>query len=164
MKHLKLIFSLFILSILSINLNAQSEKLSVYTFSKGRISIKLPGKATETVTAKDSYTIYQQMTTVNDNVYMLSYTLHQSNLSDPDHLTDVGAESFVEVFEGKLKNQKSTKKDGIKVIDCLIEKDGVHVLYKTFIKGQIQYQIVYISANEKALSKGKKYMKSYKLL
>ena len=114
------------------------------------MSVTFPGTFAEESSNTPESITHKISTTVDEQIYFASYTLHSTSLDGADNLDEVSLESFVETIGGTVKRQSAWIVKGMKGIQATIDAPevGSVMQYAVVLKGQLQYQLVVIAPVE----------------
>lgn len=118
-----------------------------YTSIDGKFSITFPA-AHESVSKKtENLTTVKTQATFEDQLYLVSYTIHKVKMMDRESLAASSLESFNEAVGGTITKQAKwaiKKHKGLQA-DIQIPAKNLIAEYRVILIGQIQYQITVFS-------------------
>jgi len=140
---------ILILSFSAFTSSVQAQKRYQFTTDEGNFKIKFPVEFTTERTEKESATTTKTSCTVDDQTFMASYTLHETELIDHIEMAEVSAESFGESINGTLQSKTDwtvNNHTGLIAIFDLPEVEA-KVEYRVVLVEQIQYQVIVLAKN-----------------
>jgi hypothetical protein len=141
----KLIFSLLVLvAALCSNVPAQEEPPGWITLAPegAGFSVLLPGKATESVTKKTSFTLHSFNVTVGRATYMASYSDYVPGKLDPATALTANRDKFNKSLQATLVSSREITVDGHTGIEFTSETPAANVKSQLFLIGDRMYQTV----------------------
>jgi hypothetical protein len=138
-----LLLSLFLLTIAA----APAAKKFKYQSAEGQMAIKFPAayEVSEEASNEDFKTI-KVSTTVGEQTYFASYTVHAVSLDEPEALTRHSLDAFNDRVGGEIQSTSDWKvKDSKGIIAHInMEAQGAKIEYRALIRSNIQYQILVV--------------------
>lgn len=145
-SHTILLFSiLFLLSSFS-----PPAKGFSYTSADGKVSASFPSEYTEKVTDGETYTTTQITSTVEGQSYMVSFTIHETDLSEEEGLEDISLNAFANAIAGDIQTKETWTYKGLEGVKARMysEESTAYVDYIVIFKGDIQYQFACYALSE----------------
>lgn len=122
-----------------------------YATKEGKFSITFPTTYESQDMSTDSYVSIQTQANLDEQLFFVTYNIHNSELTDHEGLAQTSLESFSGAMNGTITSQNDwmvKKNRGVKArID--IEGLGLVADYGVVLVGQIQYQVAVVSATDK---------------
>lgn len=140
-----------------------------YTYSsvKGKLSATFPGIYLSEETAGESYVTTQATATVDEQSYMVSFTIHETDLSQQDGLEEISAEAFANAIGGEIQAKDVYKSKGSKdglIVKMYNPENDAFVHYIVLFNDNIQYQFAsYAVGDAWSEKKAKAFFKTIKL-
>ena len=145
---------------------APDAKKYPYTSVEGKMSIKFPAAYEVDSNPSGKVTTVKITTTLNEQTFFASYSLHETEDMDHEKMAKVSLQSFSERVGGEITEESvwQVKKDkGVKAVIDMAEQES-KVQYQVILVGNIQYQIVVVASydawDQKAADK---FFKSFKI-
>ena len=140
----KLSFSLLVLVALFSNTPAQSDPSGWITLAPegAGFSVLFPGKATETVDKKTSYTLHSFNVTAGRGTYIASYSDYLPGKLDPTTALTANRDKFNKSLGAKLLSNREITLDGHTGIEFTGETPAANVRAQLFLIGNRMYQTV----------------------
>lgn len=134
-----------------------------YRNDEGKVSIKFPAEFDVTVEESETATTYQIISELGKDVFMLSFTFHETEMDDPYNLAQVSLESFNEAVGGELVKETDYKYEDYKGREAIVDLSdaGATVYYRVVIIGQIQYQLAVVDHSGNILDEKDKFFNSF---
>ncbi len=121
-----------------------------YASAEGKLMITFPVAYESTDMSTEDYTSIQTQANLDEQLFFVTYNIHNSELTDHESLAQTSLESFSGAMNGTITTQntwKVKKNNGLKArID--IPELGLVADYGVVLVGQIQYQVAVVSATE----------------
>ena len=137
-----------------------------YSASEAKLSVTFPGEFESSEQFEESYKSVKTQAVVDDMVFFVAYTIHETEMVDVEGLAKVSLDAFVEGLEGEVTEEttwKVNKQNGIKAL-IAVPKSALKGEYRVVIMDNIQYQIMVVSPEATYdQKKAKKFMKSFKV-
>lgn len=144
---------------------APSSKVN-YSAAEAKLSVVFPGDYETSEQFEESYRSIKVQCIVEDMVFFVAYTIHDSEMAEVDGLAKVSLNAFIEGLEGEATEEsiwKVNKKEGLKAL-IAVPETGLTGEYRVVIFDNIQYQIMAISPEASWDKKmAKKFFKSFKV-
>lgn len=162
----RLIFASFLLVLLvGVTSLAPAPKYK-YSSEEAKLKVTFPAEFKTTEKIKDSYRSKSTQAVYEDMVLFVSYTMHDSEMTDKKELTQVSLDAFTEGLDAEITEQSDwnvKKHEGVKA-KLEVSSNGLMGEYRVVIIGQIQYQITAVSAKDTWNDKvAQKFFKSFKV-
>ena len=145
---------------------APAKTVKKYSSKEGKMSVVFAAEYEVNTDNSDSFSTTKISSTVSENVYFASYTIHSETLTEREDLCKVSLESFNETLGGEITDQSSwniSKNKGMKA-DIYLAEQQAKIHYRVVIIGQIQYQFAVIAPDDQWNAAGAEaFMKSIKL-
>ena len=137
-----------------------------YSSDEGKLTVTFPGEFETSEEQKETYKSVKTQAVVDDMVFFVGYTIHESDMADTDELTKVSLDAFINGLNGVVSEEttwKVKKNSGLKAL-FNVSDNGLKGEYRVVIIGQIQYQITAVSSVDAWDEKvAQKFFKSFKL-
>ena len=145
---------------------AQVEKWVSYTSQEGKVKMKFPGEYEVSEEQKETHKVVKISSTIGDENYFLSYTVHNMPMKEHYEMAKVSLNSFAEAFGVEPSNEEDFvyKSHRGRQATLRLEERGIVITYKALLVDQIQYQIVVVQAEDGDQATKEKFLKSFKLL
>ena len=137
-----------------------------YSTDEGKAKIKFPYKFEISEEEKETGKTVKVQAKSNENMFYFTYTLHNSELTDTEHLTEISLESFAETLKGKILYQEEfvvNEHSGIKA-KVVMEESDADVYYRAIFVGQILYQLIVLDVSKTIDEERNKFFDSFKIL
>jgi hypothetical protein len=140
----KFSFSLLVLVALFINTPAQEEPPGWITLAPdgAGFSVIFPGKATETVEKKTSFTLHSYNVTAGRATYIASYSDYLPGKLDPATALTANRDKFNKSLQATLISSREITVDGHAGIEFTSETPAANVKSQLFLIGNRMYQTV----------------------
>lgn len=147
---------------------AQKPEWQKLNVSRGHFSIMMPGKPEmEKKDSEGNVETVKYSTKIDDGVCFASYTMIETNGSDPEELAQIGLQAFVNQLGADLSEAGVWKvgKNKGRMATMESEANEIEALYRVIIVGDYMYQIVIAYNNQVGIDKkvAKKFLNSFKL-
>ena len=123
-----------------------------YTFesNKGKITATFPSEYTSSVTDGESYSTTQVTCILDDQSYMISFTIHETDLSLEEGLEDISLNAFANAIGGDILSKETWTAKGLEGVKARMysEESSAYVDYIVVFKGDVQYQFACYALNE----------------
>lgn len=163
-KFAKALFALLIFAGSATGLHAQDwMKMSS---EKCKCTAEFPTKPKFTDEAKDGYHQYRVMGEVDRNIFLLDYSVHETEgvKVDPMELAEASLEAFAGGVEGETVKRKAWKVGGEEGIKSIVQSSstGITAYYNVIFLNNIQYQVAVVAEGEPDKKLRKKFLKKFK--
>ncbi|MDG1333200.1 MAG: hypothetical protein P8P74_12775 [Crocinitomicaceae bacterium] len=137
-----------------------------YKSKEAKLSVTFPAEFETSTETKSNYTSVKTQAIVDEMIFLLIHSEHESDVSDHEGLAEISLNAFMDGI-GTTPTEKSKwlvkKNSGLKATFDVEDKDLVGD-YRVILVGQIQYQITAVAPKsawdeEKAM----KFFKSFKV-
>ena len=135
-----------------------------YLAQNGKFGITMPGEYTVSKVVGESTNTIKVTSTIGEETYLFSWTLHTELLGDHKGLADVSLESFNEQVQGDILNQdiyKYKSNEGKKATISLMEGQAI-CFYRVILMEQYQFQMVVVTGDTELDEAGEKFLDSFK--
>ncbi len=140
----KFCFSLLVLLTLVSNLPAQTDQSGWITLAPegAGFSILIPGKATESTSKKQSFTLYSFNVTAGRATYIASYSDYAPGKLDPATALTANRDKFNQSLQAKLVSSREITLEGHTGLEFTSETPAANVKSQLFVVGDRLYQTV----------------------
>lgn len=137
-----------------------------YSSVEAKLSVLFPDKFTTSEQFEENYKSVKTQCLVDDMVFFVAYTIHESEMAGIDGLAKVSLNAFIEGLEGEVTTEtmwKVNKHEGIRAL-IAVSETNLTGEYRVVIMDNIQYQIMALSPEASwDKKKAKKFFKSFKV-
>lgn len=136
-----------------------------YVTEKGKASIKFPAEYSVEEDNSDLTSTTKVMASLDDNIFMFSFSIHETTLSDHYMLAQTSLTSFNDEVGGRIISETDYVYDDYKgrSAEIELEEQNVTLYYRVILVGQIQYQMVVVAQSGNIVKKKDKFFNSFKL-
>ena len=117
-------------------------KSYTYESDKGKISAAFPSEFESSVADGESYSTIQVTCTLDEQSYLLSYTIYETAVSKEEGLEGVVLTAFANAIGGDILSKEKWTTKGLEGVKARMysEESTAYVDYIVVFKGDIQYQ------------------------
>jgi hypothetical protein len=166
MKYLLLSSLIIFISLGLVSTTPTPAKKVKYTSTEGKLKVVFPDAYTTTEMNDDGVRTLKTQAQLDEKLFFVAYTLHETELDDHYNLATISLESFAEALSSDIIEQSDwkIKKNIGKRAMLYSSEEKLKGEYRAVIVGQIQYQLIAISSVDSWDEKlAKKFIKSFKI-
>jgi hypothetical protein len=121
-----------------------------YVGNQGKITATFPSEYTNSARDGEAYTTTQATCTMDEQSYMISYTVHESDLSQTENLEDVSLNAFANAIGANIQSKETWKSKGLEGVKARMHSDesDAYIDYIVVFAGKVQYQFACYALGE----------------
>jgi hypothetical protein len=138
----------------------------IYASAEGKLMITFPAAYESADMSTEDYTSIQTQANFEDQLFFVTYNIHNSELMDHAALAETSLNAFSEAMSGTITSQNTWKVKKNSGLKARIDIPGLGLVadYGVVLVGQIQYQVAVVSATEQwNQARSDAFFKSFKL-
>lgn len=137
-----------------------------YVTTEGKLMITFPASYDSQDMSTDDYTSIQTKAELEEQLFFVTYNIHQSELTDHEALAETSLNSFAEAMGGTITTQNTWQVKKNKGLKARIDIESLDLIadYGVVLVGQIQYQVAVVSGTAQwNQARSDAFFKSFKL-